>query len=65
MKEELLGISRGANEKDVDWSAVAATVQEIVVKKPEKISVAEVLSKAKKVQKTSTSLVITPSTKGK
>ena len=52
MREELLGISRGNNAKDVDWSAVAATIEEVVVKKPEpyKISVSEVLNKAKKAK---------------
>ncbi|XP_074098334.1 chitinase 7 [Cotesia typhae] len=59
MREELLGVSRGVKAKDVDWSAVAATVSEVVIKKPEpyKIPASEVLSKAKKVSKP-TSLVI-------
>ncbi|CAD6241358.1 GSCOCG00002684001-RA-CDS [Cotesia congregata] len=59
MREELLGVSRGVKAKDVDWSTVAATVSEVVIKKPEpyKIPASEVLSKAKKVSKP-TSLVI-------
>lgn len=64
MREELLGISRGANAKDVDWSAVAATVTETILKKPEpyKISVTDIVSKAKKLQKPTTQLIIkTPS----
>jgi chitinase len=60
MREELRGISRGSNSKDVDWSAVASTITEVAVKKPEpyKISVSEVLNKAKKVAKPSSQLVI-------
>ncbi|KAL7300198.1 hypothetical protein TKK_0007041 [Trichogramma kaykai] len=50
MREELRGVSRASNSKDVDWSAIATTITEVVVKKPEayKIPVTEVLSKAKK-----------------
>ncbi|XP_001604515.2 probable chitinase 10 [Nasonia vitripennis] len=64
MREELRGISRGSNSKDVDWSAVASTITEVAVKKPEpyKISVSEVLSKAKKLGKPSTQLVVSSPT---
>lgn len=63
MREELRGVSRGANTKDVDWSAVATTITETIVKKPEpyKISLAEVLSKSKKVQKPTQLVISTPS----
>lgn len=66
MREELLGISRGTNAKDVDWSAVATTITETVQKKPEpyKISVSDVLNKAKKLQKPTTQLVINSPTNG-
>lgn len=66
MREELLGISRGANTKDVDWSAVATTVTETILKKPEpyKISVSDALSKAKKLQKPTTTLIINTPTNG-
>lgn len=66
MREELRGVSRGNNAKDVDWTAVAATVSEVVVKKPEayKISVSEAMSKAKKVSKPTTSLVINTPSRG-
>lgn len=66
MREELRGVSRGSNAKDVDWSVVAATITEVVVKKPEayKVPVSEVLTKAKKVIKPQTQLVISsPNTK--
>jgi len=61
MREELMGISRGSNAKDIDWSAVATTITETIVKKPEphKISVSEVLNKSKKLQK-STLVINTP-----
>jgi len=61
MREELKGISRGSNAKDVDWTAVASTITETIVKKPEpyKIAVSEVLSKSKKLQK-STLVINTP-----
>lgn len=66
MREELLGISRGIDTKDVDWSAVASTITETIVKKPEpyKISASEVINKAKKAQKT-TQMVIRTSSRGK
>lgn len=66
MREELNGISRGNNIKDIDWTTVAATVTKVVVKKPEpyKISVSEVLNKAKKTQKPTTQLVINAPTRG-
>ncbi|XP_012271912.1 probable chitinase 10 [Orussus abietinus] len=60
IREELLGIPRGSDAKDVDWSAVAPTMVE-TVKKPEpyKIPVTDVLSKAqKKQQKSSSDLVV-------
>lgn len=65
MREELNGVSRGVKAKDVDWSAVAATITEVVIKKPEpyKIAVSEVVSKAKKVSKP-TSLVINSTPRG-
>lgn len=64
MREELRGISRGSNSKDIDWSAVATSITEVAVKKPEpyKIPVSEVLSKAKKVAKPSTQLVVSSPT---
>lgn len=60
IREELRGISRGVNTKDVDWSSVATTISETVVKKPEpyKIPVAEVITKAKKVVKPTISPVV-------
>ena len=63
MREELRGVSRGSNAKDVDWSAVASTITEVAIKKPEpyKISVSEVLSKAKKAKPVSHLVVSTPS----
>ena len=66
IREELRGISRGSNAKDVDWSAVATTITEVAVKKPEayKISISEVLNKAKKVSKPTTSLVISTPSRG-
>uniref|UniRef100_A0A182IMA2 Uncharacterized protein n=1 Tax=Anopheles atroparvus TaxID=41427 RepID=A0A182IMA2_ANOAO len=53
MREELRGVSRGKEAKDVDWSTVAATIQEKEEEKPEpiKISVSELLSKVQKPQK--------------
>lgn len=55
MREELLGISRGKDAKDVDWSEVAATfddVEDEEDEKPEpiKISVSEVLQKVRKTK---------------
>ncbi|XP_058457279.1 probable chitinase 10 [Malaya genurostris] len=53
MREELLGVSRGKEAKDVNWSQVAATIQEKEEEKPApiKISVEELLSKVQKPQK--------------
>lgn len=55
-REELRGISRGKNAKDVDWSEVAATFEdaEQVAEKPEpiKIPVEELLQKVRKTSKT-------------
>lgn len=52
MREELLGVSRGKDVKDIDWSKVAATFDEDepVLQKPSpiKISVSEVLEKVRK-----------------
>ncbi|XP_017755457.1 PREDICTED: probable chitinase 3 [Eufriesea mexicana] len=64
MREELLGISRGSSAKDIDWTAVASTVSESILKKPEpyKILVSDVINKAKKVQKSTSQLVINPPT---
>lgn len=66
IREELRGISRGTDAKDVDWSSVATTITETIVKKPEpyKISISDALSKAKKVPKL-TQLVINAPTNGK
>ena len=66
MREELFGISRGSNAKDVDWTAVASTVSESILKRPEpyKILVSDVINKAKKLQKSTTQLVINPPTNG-
>ncbi|KPJ08355.1 putative chitinase 3 [Papilio machaon] len=54
MREELRGISRGKDAKDVDWSTVAESVVIDVTEKPQpiKISLSDVLSKAKKPTKT-------------
>lgn len=48
-REELRGISRGKDAKDVDWEKVAQSIVVEVTEKPKpiKISVAEVLSKAR------------------
>ncbi|XP_012260741.1 probable chitinase 10 [Athalia rosae] len=53
MREELRGIPRANNAKDIDWSVVAATITEEVVEKPEpyKISASELIAKAKKIHK--------------
>lgn len=56
MREELRGVSRGKDAKDVDWSKVAATFEnseESNLEKPEpiKISVSELLEKYKKPTK--------------
>lgn len=63
MREELRGVSRGSGAKDVDWSTVAGTITETIVEKPEpyKVSVSEVLSKAKKITKSNSLVVSTPS----
>ncbi|XP_017139015.1 probable chitinase 10 [Drosophila miranda] len=51
MREELLGISRGKEAKDVNWTAIAATFEDIEEKpEPIKISVDEVLKKVRKPQ---------------
>ncbi|XP_072932280.1 probable chitinase 10 [Epargyreus clarus] len=54
MREELRGISRGKDAKDVDWSSVAASVVVEVTEKPQpiKISLTDVLSKVKKPTRT-------------
>ncbi|KAK6643069.1 hypothetical protein RUM43_004572 [Polyplax serrata] len=54
MREELLGIPRENNAKDVDWSKVAKTVTEVAIEKPEaiKIDVSDILSRYKKPTKT-------------
>ncbi|XP_017893236.1 probable chitinase 10 [Ceratina calcarata] len=64
MREELLGISRGPNAKDVDWTAVASTVTEAMLKKPEayKVPVTEVIGKVKKLQKSTTPIINLPTT---
>ncbi|RZB40987.1 chitinase, partial [Asbolus verrucosus] len=56
MREELRGISRGKNAKDVDWQKIAGAVEEDdedVVEKPApiKISVQEVLNRVRKPSK--------------
>ncbi|XP_059216028.1 probable chitinase 10 [Stomoxys calcitrans] len=55
MREELLGISRGKDAKDVNWSEVAATFDDLdeLIEKPEpiKISVEEILAKVRKPSK--------------
>lgn len=67
IREELRGISRGNNAKDVDWSVVATTITEVEVEKPEpyKIPASEVLAKAKKISKPSTHLVVSSPSKSK
>lgn len=57
MREELLGISRGKDAKDVDWSKVAATfdddddIESLEKPEPIKISVEELLTKVRKPSK--------------
>ncbi|XP_025832277.1 probable chitinase 10 [Agrilus planipennis] len=56
MREELRGISRGKDAKDIDWEKVAGTIieeEEEVIEKPKPISVpvSEVLKKTRKPQK--------------
>ncbi|XP_004524466.1 probable chitinase 10 isoform X2 [Ceratitis capitata] len=51
MREELLGISRGKEAKDVNWTAVAATFEDLEEEEkpaPIKIDVEELLSKVRK-----------------
>lgn len=50
MREELRGISRGKDAKDVDWTKVAATLEveeEVEKPAPIKISAAELINKVK------------------
>lgn len=51
-REELRGVSRGKNAKDVDWQKIAGAIEIEVTEKPEaiKISVNEVL-KSQRVRK--------------
>lgn len=53
--EELRGVSRGKNAKDVDWSVVAASFDDLepVAEKPEpiKISLEDILHKVRKPSK--------------
>ncbi|XP_044731929.1 chitotriosidase-1 [Chrysoperla carnea] len=53
MREELRGISRGKNAKDVDWQEVAGAIEIEVTEKPQpiKISVSEVLNRVRKPTK--------------
>lgn len=53
-REELRGISRGKDAKDVDWSEVAGSVVIEETEKPEpiKISLSDVLQRVKKPHKT-------------
>ncbi|XP_032594794.1 probable chitinase 10 [Drosophila grimshawi] len=49
MREELLGISRGKEAKDVNWTAVAATFEDIEEKpEPIKIDPEEIIKKVRK-----------------
>lgn len=52
-REELRGISRGKDAKDVDWASVASSVVVEVTEKPQpiKISLSDVLSRVKKPTK--------------
>ncbi|GLG95341.1 Probable chitinase 10 [Gryllus bimaculatus] len=52
MREELLGVSRGKDAQDIDWSKVANTIRLDTVTKPSpiKISVSEVLATAKRAK---------------
>lgn len=55
MREELLGISRGKEAKDVNWTAVASTFDDLEDEEekpqPIKISVDEILQKVRKPSK--------------
>lgn len=52
MREELRGVSRGKDAKDVDWEKVAASFDDIPEKpEPVKIDVSELLSKVSKTEK--------------
>lgn len=56
MREELRGVSRGKNAKDVDWSKVAGGVEEIeedIIEKPKpiKISASDVINRVRKPTK--------------
>jgi chitinase len=52
MREELRGVSRGKDAKDVNWEEVAATFEDQPTKPPPiKISVSELLEKVQKPQK--------------
>lgn len=53
-REELRGISRGKDAKDVNWSSVASSAIIEVTEKPEpiKISLSDVISRIKKPVKT-------------
>lgn len=52
-REELRGISRGKNAKDVDWFKIAGAVEVEVIEKPApaKIAVSEVLNRVRKPTK--------------
>lgn len=53
-REELLGIPRENNAKDIDWSKVANSISEVEDEKPEpiKIDVKDLLARHKKPTKT-------------
>ncbi|XP_070501617.1 probable chitinase 10 [Chironomus tepperi] len=52
MREELRGVSRGKDAKDIDWETVAASFDDLPEKpEPIKIDVAELLAKVQKPEK--------------
>lgn len=51
IREELHGISRGVNTKDVDWSSLGSTISESFKTEPYEIPTSEVTAKVTKVSK--------------
>lgn len=59
-REELRGIKRGPNAKDVDWASVASSSKTILVTKPQaiKIPVSDILSKLNKAKPTASNDIV-------